>query len=182
MDLIVELQRRGTLERVGAVPLMAGAGWDSRYGREQRQRVEAHVPQCVIHDTFLGPAELAAIYADTLLNVHPPTYDAFGMTVVEAASQGAPSLVQCGGHVGATDLLSCEAGEVEVCEMDQPTSQLADAVEALLADPAALSTVGLRAQAKARSWAEPDNAAALEGYVRQVLETQQGGWDAVTGC
>lgn len=30
-------------------------------------------PQCVIHDSFLGPAELANVYAATLLNVHPPT-------------------------------------------------------------------------------------------------------------
>ena len=29
--------------------------------------------QCVIHDSFLGPAELAAVYAATVLNVHPPT-------------------------------------------------------------------------------------------------------------
>ena len=29
--------------------------------------------QCVIRDTFLGPAELAGVYAATLLNLHPPT-------------------------------------------------------------------------------------------------------------
>lgn len=29
--------------------------------------------QTVIHEQFMGPSELAAIYAATLLNVHPPT-------------------------------------------------------------------------------------------------------------
>jgi hypothetical protein len=28
--------------------------------------------QCIIHDSFLGPAELAGVYAATLLNLHPP--------------------------------------------------------------------------------------------------------------
>lgn len=33
----------------------------------------APLPQCAIHDSFLGPAELASVYATTVLNVHPPT-------------------------------------------------------------------------------------------------------------
>ena len=47
--------------------------------------------------------------------------------------------------------------------------QLADVVEALLADPAALAAVGRRAQAKARSWTEHDNALALVQHVQQAL-------------
>lgn len=35
----------------------------------------------------MGPADLAAVYRRTRLNVHPSTYDAYGMTIVEAASQ-----------------------------------------------------------------------------------------------
>jgi hypothetical protein len=42
-------------------------------------------------------------------------------TIVAA---GAPSLVQEGGHVGATDLLSSTAGEVLCCDMQQPVSQV----------------------------------------------------------
>jgi HPt (histidine-containing phosphotransfer) domain-containing protein len=42
-------------------------------------------------------------------------------------------------------------------------------VEALLADPAALAAVGQRAQAKARSWTERDNALALVQHVQQAL-------------
>ncbi len=29
--------------------------------------------QCMVHDSFLGPAEMAVLYASTLLNLHPPT-------------------------------------------------------------------------------------------------------------
>ena len=48
-------------------------------------------------------------------------------------------------------------------------TQLADRVEALLADPARLAAVGRAAAAKARSWTEHDNAAALVGHVRAAL-------------
>lgn len=157
------------------------------------------------------------------------------MTVVEAASQGAPTLVQGGGHVGATDLLCAESGEVLCCDMDQPADkvgawvvmqhvqcvaeglciaaqmldfaagrldgvimqswarvvcaappnhacytchpsppQLADLLEALLADRASLGAVGRKALAKARSWTEHDNAAALVGYVQQALAAAAG--------
>lgn len=47
--------------------------------------------------------------------------------------------------------------------------QLADILEALLADRAGLAAVGRKAMAKARSWTEHDNAGALVGYVQQAL-------------
>ena len=46
------------------------------------------------------------------------------MTIVEAASQGAPSLVAGGGHVGATDLLSESGGEVVCCDMGAPACEV----------------------------------------------------------
>ncbi|KAI3425983.1 hypothetical protein D9Q98_007951 [Chlorella vulgaris] len=175
VDVLGELQRRGSLQAAGVVPVMCGAGWGSDYGAALLLRLRQLVPQCVVHDSFLGPAEMAVLYASTLLNLHPPTYDAYGMTVVEAASQGAPSLVQEGGGVGATDLLSGQAGEVLLCNMEQPVGQLADMVEAVLADRARLAATGRKAMAKARSWTERDNAAALAGHVERALAGQGGG-------
>ena len=35
----------------------------------------------------MGPAHLSDLYRSTRLNFHPATYDAYGMTIVEAASQ-----------------------------------------------------------------------------------------------
>lgn len=45
VEAVEELQRRGSLERLGITPLMAGAGWTSEYGAALRQRLEAAVPQ-----------------------------------------------------------------------------------------------------------------------------------------
>lgn len=52
--------------------------------------------------------------------------------------------------------------------------QLADLLETLLADRAALAAVGRKALAKARSWTEHDNAGALVGYVQQALAAVAG--------
>jgi hypothetical protein len=52
-----------------------------------KSRLLAAAPEALVVDHFLGPQQLADIYRATLLNVHPCSYDAYGMTVVEAASQ-----------------------------------------------------------------------------------------------
>ena len=48
--------------------------------------------------------ELAIVWQSTLLNIHPATYEAYGMTIVEAAAFGVPSLLHLG-TIGAKDLL-----------------------------------------------------------------------------
>ncbi len=55
--------------------------------QELKRRLRAAAPDSVILEEFMGPEEMARVYAQTRLNVHPATYDAFGMTIVEAASQ-----------------------------------------------------------------------------------------------
>lgn len=58
------------------------------YAEGLKARLRAAAPNAVVEERFLGPQDLAHIFAATALNVHPPVYDAYGMTVVEAASQG----------------------------------------------------------------------------------------------
>ena len=64
-----------------------------------------------------APAGLAALYARTRLNVHPPRYDAFGMSIVEAAAFGAPTVFPPGADVGAKRILSFR-GDDAFFEMD----------------------------------------------------------------
>jgi len=69
-------------------PLLVGSA-QTEYARRLRARFRAAAPGVVTEERFLGPADLARIYARTRLNCHLCSYDAYGMTVVEAASQGA---------------------------------------------------------------------------------------------
>lgn len=54
---------------------------------------EENVPEGRVERRFMSAEELAEVFACTALNFHPCEYDAYGMTVVEAASQGAPSVM-----------------------------------------------------------------------------------------
>jgi hypothetical protein len=83
--------------------------------------------------------------------------------------QGAPSLVQGGGAVGATDLLSGPAGEVLLTDISASPVELAGVVEQLLQQRGLLRDVGFRGAVKARSWDEAANAADLVGMVQHAL-------------
>lgn len=87
------LSWRGSLRRLRLQPLLlaatAGPYADAVVAEFERTVAEGRVER-----GFKGPADLAALFAQARLNVHPCEYDAFGMTVIEAASQGTPSAMQ----------------------------------------------------------------------------------------
>jgi hypothetical protein len=94
------------------------------------------------------------------------------MTVVEAASQGAPSIVHNAlGAIGAADLLSPSPDSEEVIGIDMTAGvhELAGQVLELLVDNERLHQVAERAYAKARSWSEEANAKSLMSMVQNVL-------------
>ena len=85
----VGCQLAGVLSQV--TPLLLGSA-QTPYAQELRGRFRAAAPEGRVEERFLGPDSIAGIYAQTRLNFHPCLYDAFGMTVIEAASQGVPLL------------------------------------------------------------------------------------------
>ena len=104
--LAAHLHASGALARHSLTPLLLASA-RSPYADELRATFRAQVPTGVVHEAFLGPQELAAVFAQTRLNVHPCQYDAYGMTVIEAASQGAPSVV----HQVCSSLQQCMCAE-----------------------------------------------------------------------
>ena len=71
--------------------------------REATKNIPNASELCI--ESFLNAKQLGKIYSRTKLNVHPCRKDAYGMTVIEAAAFGAPSLVCSGGKVGSSELL-----------------------------------------------------------------------------
>lgn len=51
------------------------------------------MPDAVVESSFMGPSDMRAVFSATALNVHAALADAYGMTIVEAAAFGAPSVV-----------------------------------------------------------------------------------------
>ena len=78
------------LAALGLTPLLCGAASDEGYAARVRARLLAAHPSSVVIESFLGPEALGAVFARTALNVHPCAYDAYGMTLVEAAAFGCP--------------------------------------------------------------------------------------------
>ncbi|CAE8629945.1 unnamed protein product [Polarella glacialis] len=153
------------LDARGFVPLLCcGAVADEEYAREVRQRLRAAAPNAVLLDTFLGPEALAAVFTATALNVHPCLYDAYGMSLVEAAAFGAPSLLNGGGAVGATALLNAthsSEGNADVptkgcLELDfaSPVDSFAAATLAHLDNAQDLALIAGVARTRALAWSE----------------------------
>jgi glycosyltransferase involved in cell wall biosynthesis len=131
VDVVARLQKEQ--RRLGAsaaaktiVYFVAGAKGDSDYAAGVLRRAADATKNVIVAEKFLSAAEMAVIYSRTQLNVHPCRYDAYGMTIIEAAAFGVPSLVQHNqsanvdernrslvSTVGAAaELLSCTAAEV----------------------------------------------------------------------
>jgi glycosyltransferase involved in cell wall biosynthesis len=142
-----------------------------KYVVDLREQINTYVPCCQVIEEFLGPIEMAQIYSQTVLNIHPPLYDAFGMTCCEAASQMAPSLVAGKGHIGATDLLREERGEIFVTDMEDSIENLADTVEKMVENREMLNIVGETAAKAVRKWNADANAAAMVRVLMDSLDS-----------
>ena len=68
-----------------------------------RRFLDAH-PETDVY-AFLDAEGLEELYRKSLLHVHPPSYDPFGMAVAEAAAFGAPTVFLKGADVGAKKIL-----------------------------------------------------------------------------
>eukprot|EP00996_Jenningsia_fusiforme_P000496 NODE_1436_length_1531_cov_33.452092_g1297_i0.p2 GENE.NODE_1436_length_1531_cov_33.452092_g1297_i0~~NODE_1436_length_1531_cov_33.452092_g1297_i0.p2 ORF type:complete len:190 (-),score=22.73 NODE_1436_length_1531_cov_33.452092_g1297_i0:456-1025(-) len=79
------------------VPCMVGASRDPQVTAELRRRLQNVCPDALIND-FVTVEELADLFSKTVLNFHPALTEAYGMTIVEAAALGAPSIIDCGGE------------------------------------------------------------------------------------
>ena len=118
LDTIRALGGRPTLERLGVVPLLLGDGVNSSagavYASSLRQQLEDVSGGLAQWQSFVGPSQvhlLAQIFRETRLNFHPARYEAFGMTVLEAAAFGTPTLLDGSGGVGVTSRLRPAHGE-----------------------------------------------------------------------
>lgn len=106
----------GLLAQLKLQPLLVGAGPEKAYTDIVLRGVEAacggqainatvtgtgapspaatgSIPAPLNVSTYVGNSELASIYSDSSVNIHPALADAYGMTVVEGSSFGVPSVL-----------------------------------------------------------------------------------------
>jgi glycosyltransferase involved in cell wall biosynthesis len=158
------------LEQLGVVPFLVGSGPDGEYVKALRDSLMNACPFAMVQDFVQGdPSFLAQLYSETALNFHPALYEAYGMTVVEAAAFGAPSLFDSGGDIGVASRLRPEEGEAMTVPLDSfgaanatghsssgqhhgGAEAAAVSVLAALKDEARLKAVGQAAQVRSISW------------------------------
>jgi len=210
-QLLHAMARAGDIDSSDSVvPLLAGAAAEPEYAAQVREAVRSALGRVGVEDApvgeggagspvvltgeggagspvvlsgFLPPAALASIFRHTALNFHPCAYDAYGMTVVEAAAFGVPTLLQGGDAVGAAALLhadgcfqaalhtsresspdEAEAGGARTSSADAAASE----VRRLLSCPAELARVGAVAQERALAWDEGGFGLALLAELRKL--------------
>eukprot|EP00271_Cylindrocystis_brebissonii_P014242 TRINITY_DN35538_c0_g1_i1.p1 TRINITY_DN35538_c0_g1~~TRINITY_DN35538_c0_g1_i1.p1 ORF type:complete len:519 (-),score=109.41 TRINITY_DN35538_c0_g1_i1:467-2023(-) len=139
------------------------------YGARIRERVTAAMPSAHVVEGFSGPKEMARLYGQTLLNLHPCLYDAYGMTVVEASAFGAPSLLHQGrgGAVGAAELLDPAQGLSLPVDLGAALPELAQEVRAALLQRERLARVGTAAAQRSVAWNEACNARQLTSILQE---------------
>jgi len=142
------------------IPLLAGSASDPDYAKAVREELRAVCGDddqaCVVLDSFLPPSSLAAILSCSIVNVHPCSYDAYGMTIMECAALAVPSVIASGGHVGASVHVGNGASiEVEMSQTNEDMSD--DAVEQIvkvLKDSREMERLGKKARQRALAWDE----------------------------
>jgi len=129
VELVEELAKRDAFGDTLVPILVAPATSEFAEGLKKRFReATKNIPNaselCV--ESFLNATQLGEIYSRTKLNVHPCRKDAYGMTVIEAAAFGAPSLVCSGGKVGSSELLMENQGVFSFDYENKSVEALAD--------------------------------------------------------
>ncbi|CAI5928637.1 unnamed protein product [Closterium sp. NIES-65] len=160
------------LAALGVTPLLCGGTAATRgaFGEAVLHEVVAAAPGAVVVDGFMGPERMAQLYLQTLLNIHPCLYDAYGMTVVEAAAFSAPSVIHVGpgGAVGAAELLSPEEQLALPVDLSAALPVVAESILALLRDRQHLAQVGLAARRRSLEWSEEASARALTAMLQRA--------------
>jgi glycosyltransferase involved in cell wall biosynthesis len=142
------------LREQGYVPLLAGAASDVEYATRVKKEMREACSHAIIIDSFLSPQELAAIFDHTVLNFHPCAYEAYGMTVVEAAAMGVPSVVAGNGQVGATAILKDASIHVNMTSGCDISEAAVPVIAKWLLDPEGLRCLGVKARERALAWDE----------------------------
>lgn len=162
----VEATRDLWTEECGFIPLLAGASSDVEYAQNVKEQLRRVQPNSIIIDHFLSPEGLAAIFSRAALNFHPCEYEAYGMTIVEAASFGVPSIVAAGGHVGASAIVGNGASfEFDMSTPGILSEEVLKEIQGAMEDREQLQSVGEKAKKRALSWDEAAYGKALLQFI-----------------
>ena len=130
------------------MPRLVGSASDQDYAAAVTTRLQRSCPDAVVEGFSKDPEYLAQLFSETWINLHPALYEAFGMTIIEAAAFGAPSVVDGAGGIGAAELVRPAHGEAIAADLGDPAA-VAGLLVGMLEDPAKVAAVSANAWARA---------------------------------
>lgn len=155
--IVAVLEKNGTLKKAGLVPVMIGTICDPQYAAE----VQAILPETtIIVDTFLSTHKMLEYLHQAALLVHPPVYDAYGMTIAEAAAVSTPAIIH-ENHIGASSLFRVEQDEIFTADFTTVETAVAKLTE-ILDSPDTLKRIGENAHRRTLSWTTSEYAQQLD--------------------
>ena len=155
------LRRKGVVfggEEGEVLPLLFGSPADPVLADEvYRRAVEVTEGAAIIVRAFITPRELCALFRISALNFHPCDYDAFALTITEAAACGCVSLIAHGrdglSKVGATRMLPASSGMCvampSTCSTPLADDEAARIVKDVVANDTPLESIASKARAAA---------------------------------
>lgn len=155
-QIIRALSREGYFKKWNLTPLLVGSVCDTEYNRQVHSCLPSEVE---VVDRFISPKELLSYLRQTVLLVHPPVYEAYGMVIAEAAALGVPSIIHKE-SIGASSMFNKKKGEVLTTDMrslDKATKSIIDIIE----NPKMLKKIGKAAQTRAFEWKTTDYGSCL---------------------
>jgi len=154
------------LETLGLVPMLVGApSVPPDYGEKLISRLMTACPWAK-YRAFGPPESLAQLYRESVLLFHGALSEPYGMSLVEAAAFGVPSMVH-EKDIGATERLRSNFGESFLVNMGDATSVSRRLAE-VLSEPALLEEVGLKARQRALEWSEEAFAGSMLNILHEV--------------
>lgn len=160
-------------KRTGVVPLLCGADSQPEYARRIKEELNKTVPNAVVVDKFLTPEELASVLKNSVLNIHPATYEAYGMTIVEAAAMGCPTVMH-EFRIGAAQLLDPRHKASAIVDVTDERA-FASKVRRLLEDNTARMELAHSAYLHGTSWTETEHVRALLQFTSERIESPLSG-------
>ena len=143
-------------------PLLCGAIVDKDYNNLVVTRILALCPAAIIIDDFLAPEALAEIFAQSLVNFHPALYEAFGLTMVEAAALGCPTIAHWDSRagelqpIGALSLLRPDQAEIVVVDYEKGSDNTARELMKLVSEESLWTSVSKAGREKSISYTEEE--------------------------
>lgn len=151
------LEKNGTLKKTGLVPVLIGTIVDQDYAA----RVKGALPSStILMDRFLSTEEMLDYLHQAAVLIHPPVYDAYGMTIAEAAAVSTPAVIHQS-HIGASSLFRADEHEIFTADFSNLEAAAAT-IQRLVEAPEQLHRVGLNARNRSFSWTTTEYAKQLD--------------------